>query len=260
MFGKIFKKQDDDAVVNESKEAQVASDILGEDAESETKKSSPEKDAERIARAHPWLKQQYASGGRRYMDVYAGIAQNVAQWRLISIAFMLILTVSVVGNVYMAMAVKIQPFVVQVDEHGYSVPIQPANRTNIDHRIITSQIGQFIFNMRTRVTDKAAQVYFAKTSYKSIGENSNAVARLNEYFKQNVPTASAVPTEVDITAVLPISDNTYQAEWTEKTGKDVKHYQGIFEIVISPPSDTANLINNPLGIYIVEFQVHAKLN
>lgn len=222
-----------------------------------------ERQVERIIKHHPILKVQTMTEPEKnkYMDVYLNMTMNTAQWRLISLACFIVLMVSVLGNVYLSTSVRVQPFVVQVDEHGYAIPIEPADATNLDYRIIAAQIGQFIFNMRTRVLDRAAQVYFAETSYKSVSEHSPALNTLNEYFAVNVPTAVKEGTVVHITAILPISDSTFQAEWTEKTGRNPERgYQGTFEITISPPDDMTNLINNPLGVYIRDFRVQEKIS
>jgi type IV secretion system protein VirB5 len=200
----------------------------------------------------------------RHMDVYLAQSQSVAQWRLSFFISLILLALSVFGNIYLSGSVKVQPFVVQVDEHGYSVPIQMAEASGVDERVIASQIGQFVMNSRIRVTDRNAQIIFAKNAYKSIASNSAAFRVLNDYFSSAPPTQSKYPVKIDIKSIIPLTSQTYQAEWSETTNDANNqayevNYQGIYEIAVSPPSDMQNLVNNPLGVYIVDYHVQEKI-
>jgi type IV secretion system protein VirB5 len=200
----------------------------------------------------------------RHMDVYLAQSQSVAQWRLSSFISLVLLAMSVAGNIYLSGSVKIQPFVVQVDEHGYAVPIQMAEVSGVNERVIASQIGQFITNSRIRVTDRDAQIIFAKNSYKSIGSNSAALRVLNNYFSSAPPTRDKYPVKIDIRSIIPLTPRTYQAEWSEATtnanGHDIEvNYQGVYEVAVSPPANMQNLVSNPLGVYITDYHVQEKI-
>lgn len=263
VINKIFGRKQ---VIDLEPENQIGNSQGG----SEFNDDSFEKAGAEVLKAHPLLSYQqdkYRRNAERYMDVYSNIAFSTAQWRVMAFACFVVLIVSVLGNIYLSTTTKVQPYVVQVDEHGYTIPITPADESStIDYRIIASQIGQFIFNMRTRVMDRAAQVYFARTSYKSVGDQSNAQSNLNAYYRDNVPTSATAPVDVEVRSIIPITEDSYHAEWIETIGgsgidKDLKRsYTGVFQIVISPPNDVANLVNNPLGVYITDFNVHEKLN
>jgi type IV secretion system protein VirB5 len=200
----------------------------------------------------------------RHMDVYLAQSQSLAQWRLSFFMLLILLTLSVSGNIYLSGSVKIQSFVVQVDEHGYSIPIQMAEVSGVNERVVASQIGQFIMNSRIRVTDRNAQIIFAKNSYKSIGSNSEALRILNKDYSAYPPTQSKYPVKIDIKSIIPLTPQTYQAEWSETmadaNGQSYEvNYQGIYEIVVSPPGNMQNLVNNPLGVYIVDYHVQEKI-
>jgi type IV secretion system protein VirB5 len=208
----------------------------------------------------PWLR-----GKNRHMDVYLSLANSMAAWRNAAILFLFAAALSVLGNIYLSTSVKVQPYVVQVDEHGYAIPIQMAEVAGVDQRVISSQIGQFIMNSRIRVSDKAAQLLFSKNSYRSIAANSDAARYLNEYFQKNPPTDAKYPVDVEIKSILPLTDETYQAEWIERSTNANKikleaYFQGVYQIAIAPPSDMNNLVNNPLGVYITEYRVQQKIN
>jgi|GEM_PF-1998836 len=212
---------------------------------------------EQIIGNNQWLRAK-----NRYMDVYMELASNVSQWRAFCFVLMTLLAFSVIGNIQLSKSSKSIPYVVQVDKHGYAIPIQPADITGIDNRVISSQIGQFVRNMRVRVRDRAAQKYFAETAYRSIADGSDAQRVLNDYFKKNVPFDAKHPVMVELRSIIPITKGTYQAEWIEKMGVEgavERTYQAIFEVQISPPTDVQNLISNPLGVYITDFRVQELL-
>jgi type IV secretion system protein VirB5 len=208
----------------------------------------------------PWLR-----GKNRHMDVYLSLANSIATWRNAALLFLLTTILSVIGNIYLSTSVKVQPYVVQVDQHGYAIPIQMAEVAGVDQRVISSQIGQFIMNSRIRVSDKTAQLLFSKNSYRSIAANSIASRYLTEYYQKNPPTSAKYPIDIEIKSILPLTEETYQAEWVERSTNENKakleaYFQGVYQIAIAPPNDMNNLVNNPLGVYITEYRVQQKIN
>lgn len=200
----------------------------------------------------------------KYSDIYAGLAANAMTWRIVSIILGAMLMFSFVAFISIAKNTKVVPYVIQVDQHGYAIPIQPIDQSDIDSRIIISQIGQFISNARIRVLNRDAQIQFAKQSYRCIGEGSKAYTKLTDYYKENVPTAAKNAVEIQLQSIVPISGNLYNAEWREmSTTTDsrlvTKYYKGIFQIEISPPKQIENLIANPIGIFIEDFQIQEMI-
>jgi type IV secretion system protein VirB5 len=208
--------------------------------------------------SNPWL-----NAKARRMDVYLAQSQNTAQWRLTALIMTLLLALSVAGNIYLSTAVKVQPYVVQVDEHGYAIPVEMAETSGVSERVIASQIGQFIQNSRIRVNDKRTQIYFAGNAYKSIAGDSQAMKTLDSYFQSDPPTDSKALVSVEIKSIIPLSPATYQAEWDEITRTERSNtkltYQGLYEVALSPPKDMQNLVNNPMGIYITDYHIQQKI-
>lgn len=201
----------------------------------------------------------------KYSDIYAGLAANAMTWRVICIILGAMLMFSFIAFISVAKSTRAIPYVIQVDQHGYAIPIKPIEQSDIDNRVITAQIGQFISNTRIRVLNRDAQMEFAKMSYRCIGEGSKAYTKLTNYYKENVPTAAKAAIEIQIQSVVPISGNLYNAEWREMTttrdygSQLTKYYKGIFQIEISPPKQIENIIANPLGIFIDDFQIQEMI-
>lgn len=205
----------------------------------------------------------FFSSTNKYSDIYAGLAANAMTWRIVSIILGVMLMFSFIAFISVAKNTKIVPYVVQVDQHGFAIPIKAIDHSDIDNRIIISQIGQFINNMRIRVLNRDAQFQFAKLSYRCVGQNSKAYKKLTDFYRSDVPTAAKQAVEVQVQSIIPISGNIYNAEWRESfaaEGKSVtKYYKGIFQIEISPPQQMDNLIANPLGIFIEDFQIQEMI-
>jgi len=64
---------------------------------------------------------------------------------------------------------------------------------------------------------------------------------------------------VTVNSVLSMSAETWQAEWTEErfslTGDKLgaKHYRGIFTTAIVAPRAMREILTNPLGIFVTDF-------
>jgi type IV secretion system protein VirB5 len=203
----------------------------------------------------PWLNSK-----KRYTDIYQSLASSVSQWRIATFIMMLLLVFSVIGNIALALSVRIQPYVIQVDEHGYAIPIKKADVSGINQRIIISQVGLFIVDSRIRLLDREAQLMFAEDAYRCVAAGSPAERKLNEYFRASPPTDVKLPVMVEVRSIIPISQNTYRAMWVENTAGDTggiiaKTYEGILTVAVSPPAGLENILTNPLGIYVMDFTV-----
>jgi type IV secretion system protein VirB5 len=204
----------------------------------------------------PWLRAK-----ENHMNVYSSLTSSASQWRTGMFVMMVLLSLSVACNVYLANSVKIQPYVIQVDKQGYAIPVKLTEVSGVDQRVILSEIGLFIVNSRTRVMDRQAQLLFAEDSYSSVARNSDASRRLDDYFRSAPPTRAPHPVLVRIQAILPFSSRTYQANWQEVTENSsssaavTTSYRGLFTIEVSPPTDMTNLLSNPMGIYITDYSV-----
>ncbi|MDR1048120.1 MAG: type IV secretion system protein [Synergistaceae bacterium] len=214
-----------------------------------------EKTGQEAFEHHPWVKAR-----ERHVDMYANLASSASQWRTSMFVMMVLLFLSVGCNVYLSTTVKVQPYVIQVDSHGYAIPVRMTEVSGVDQRVILSQVGLFIFNSRTRVMDRQAQLLFAEDAYRSIARNTPASRTLDTYFRGAPPTRAPYPVLIQIQSVLPFSSHTYQARWSEVTEDDsgqplTTSYTGLFTIAISPPTDMSNLLSNPMGIYITDYSI-----
>ncbi|MDR3077077.1 MAG: type IV secretion system protein [Synergistaceae bacterium] len=217
--------------------------------------AADERARQETAENNPWM-----SARKRHIDVYHDLASSVAQWRLATFVMLVLIVVCVLSNLSLARSVKIQPYVIQVDEHGYAIPVSEISASNVDARVVSAQIGAFIINSRARTSDIAAQLKHTENSYKSVALDSKAMTLLNGYYRESPPANSLYPVSLKILSVKPINNASYQASWTETVrvggGKDQEFgYLGTFNVVVSPPEDYAGLVDNPLGVYITDYNI-----
>ncbi|MDR1508943.1 MAG: type IV secretion system protein [Synergistaceae bacterium] len=232
-------------------------DTGNQNAKKEISQEADEKKRQEVAENNPWMKAK-----KRHIDVYQELAFSVAQWRLLSFVLMILLALSVLCNFSLAKSVKIQPYVIQVDEHGYAIPVSEVTAANVDARIVSAQIASFIINSRARLRDMAAQLVYSENSFKSVAAESSAAAQLNNYYRESPPTGAKYPVSINILTIKPMagSGKIYEASWTETVmvGQDQDQkfgFIGTFEVAVSPPSEYAALIDNPLGVYITDFNI-----
>jgi type IV secretion system protein VirB5 len=216
-------------------------------------------ESDKLARAafenNPWLQSRQS---------LTPLPDTIANWRAASFALMVLLAFSIGGNIWLASTPKIQPYVIQVDEKGFAIPIKPLDSVSgVDQRVIMAQVETFIFNSRIRVMDRNAQLIFAQDAYRSVKANSFASSKLDAYFRSAPPTSAAAPVTIEFDAIVPVTAHTYQANWSEvSTMSDgtltpQSRYEGLFTVTVSPPSDYFDMLNNPMGVYITDYSIEA---
>ena len=211
----------------------------------------------------------YALGRREYDDRYERLAKNAASWRRIAFFMLALLCVSTGVVLWMAQTVKVVPFVVQVDRHGYAIAVQPVGEGNItDDRIVMARIADFVSNTRSVYSDPSAMLTFIDRAYNSVESSSVALRKLDSWFRENNPFAKQEQvTSVTVHSVLrasPDSNATWQAEWSEKAYdrgmlKGERFFKGVFTVEFRSPTNIADIMKNPLGIFVSDFNITERI-
>jgi type IV secretion system protein VirB5 len=113
-------------------------------------------------------------------------------------------------------------------------------------------------DLRTVTTDGVAQRKGIDRVYSMIANGSPAQVEIGDFYRNDPPfdRAQKRTVEVDVKAVFPVSDRTYQVEWTEIVRglsgqiESQDNWKGSATIAISPPNDERLIRINPLGIYV----------
>lgn len=202
-------------------------------------------------------------------DLYNGLYKSLKTWQVLAVILLLVNLVQLFSFITLANKQKIVPWIVQVDEHGFEVAIAPAEQVSAtDNRIIISRVGRFIECLRTVVSDREAQKALVEWVYVSIPKSSSAQNYTNQFYRASDPVKLAMDgfsVAVEVKSIIPMSANTYRAEWLEKTMKDgdIVHentWTGHFTTANSPTKEIRNVIKNPLGVYITDYTITRNLN
>lgn len=150
----------------------------------------------------------------------------------------------------------IVPYVVTVDRLGQvQAAGVPLLARDLQPALVHHQLAHFLRALRTVVPDATVQKSLLEEAYAYLQDQ--ALITINQHLRENSPFArphEGRATTVHVQSVLPLSDDTWQAQWIEdqRTSGSTRSvaYQALLSVTISPPTKTDVLLDNPLGIYI----------
>ena len=210
----------------------------------------------------------YLPARKEYGDRYGSAVRDAARWRQISI-FMVMLCFAF-GAVMMWLAAqnKVVPYIVQVDKQGYSVAIKSSQEGSVaDVRVVVATLGHFIVNFKTVVTDLRAQRQMVNEVYAYLAKGSSAESAVSHFYQEHNPFTAAQDkrqpvTQVEVRSIVQAGrgDKSWQVLWTEERldqGNVVEHteWRAIISIAISPVRELAEVLKNPLGIFITDINM-----
>ena len=176
--------------------------------------------------------------------------------------------VCAIGMAYTSAQSKFIPYVVQVDKLGSAVAVSRADMAaRPDARIIRAQLARWVEDIRSVYQDAGAERVNIEYAYTMIRRSDPAFTALNEYLGKHDPfeRAKTEGVSVEISTVLPISENTWQVQWTENVhsakGELLSSIpqQANLTVALDPPTEEAALLRNPLGVYITHFNWSPRL-
>jgi type IV secretion system protein VirB5 len=202
---------------------------------------------------------QFLMGRKEAAERYGHLSRNAASWRRMATALLVCCVACVAAVIHYSTRFTVIPYIVQVDSHGYEIAVEPVKASPIDVRMVISRISRYIHAMKTVYADSVAQTELMRFVYNSTSVTSMAETRYKEYYVANNPLIIGKKSKVIVTvnSVLSLAENKWQAEWKEEKitegNVETKHYRGIFDTVINSPSSMQEVLDNPLGIFVVDF-------
>jgi type IV secretion system protein TrbF len=203
---------------------------------------------------NPYIKD--ALGRQEWDDRYLNMFNVIKQGKFLLCAMLGLIAIFAFIIVREANKVKVQPFIVEVNE-GIPIAIKSMSEGDPnDKRIILFALEQFIINARTVLSDDTAEKATLAKVYAY--SSDNAVVFLDDYYKENDPfvAASTHTTSVDIVNTLKVGDNTYQITWDEtlrdrSTGTVMDKLRYIGDVTYKMGEvDKRFMKDNPFGLYV----------
>lgn len=208
----------------------------------------------------------YLAARQEWDDRYGSYISRAKNWQTMAFVAMTIAGVSVLMNAWQASQSKVVPFIVEVDKLGQAHAYGYAEKTKLgDERFVKAQFVNFVTDFRSISSDTVLQRHRVFSVYKYVMRGTPANTMLDKFYSDSVNDPFSKSKEMTVTVqinnVLQSSPTSYQIEWTETTrdarSGDVvftENWKGIIEAEQGEPSsDVAELIKNPSGVYIKNF-------
>lgn len=211
----------------------------------------------------------YLEGRREWSERYGSHIQQATTWRAVALASLAVAGASVAGLVYSINQVKMVPYVVEVDKLHATLPIGPADRAaKADPRIIRAQLAGWVENIRSVYLDAAAEQRAVRAAYALLDSKAPAYQVVGEHMRDHDPfkRAQMESVSVDVQTVLPVGGDTWRVEWVETvrardgTVSAKQNWQAVITTAISPPTDEAGVLTNPMGVFVTGVSWSARAN
>ena len=170
---------------------------------------------------------------------------------------------------------KFVPYVIEVDKLGQTLPVSVADKAApADPRIVSSLLARAITLARMVTPDVVVQRNAIFELYASLDSSDPAALKMQEYLGSDSDTspfkrAAKETVDVQITSVIPQSDETWQVDWMETVrargdGSIISRFRmrALVRIYVVPPTNRTSeeqIRKNPLGIFIRDFNWSKQL-
>ena len=204
---------------------------------------------------------------KRARDVWdsrmGALLQNIRLWRLATFVCFGVVCVEGMGLIYLGQLPKLEPYIVQLNGQGQSVykgNMGTAWSSFTPTRAaMTYHLREFIERVREISFDTELMKQRLFQAYDFV--TPEAATILNDHFRERNPFTIAKTDRytVEITAMVPVSSQTWQCDWTEsqwnKQGQlqEKVDWRGMFRLTLKKPRTIQDMEKNPLGMYIREF-------
>jgi type IV secretion system protein VirB5 len=200
----------------------------------------------------------HVEGAKRYADKYGSLADEARRWRIACYAALVVTGVAVFWVGKMAHEVEVVPYIVQIDEHGYAVPIGPAQeRAEVGTNVIVSAIRDFVVAWRSVWTDREAQQEMITRVYRMLVPASEPEAQISRWYNDNNPFDKDEGTRVtvEIGRIQVISARVLTIEWTEShrhpgSPSESRRFSAHIEVEFAARATMERVSGNPLGVYL----------
>lgn len=198
-----------------------------------------------------------------------GELRRSLRWAL-GVALVLALLASglAVGLYVYAQRSKLIPYVVEVDRHGAAVAFGPAEELEApDRRMLLHAISLWVRSARTITRDRPALRERLERAYAYTG--GRAVELLSDWYRRHPPFARAEHETVSVAEIDSIlatgevrpgqGPRSFRVQWTEAIYdpgghlEETQTWQALVELEVDPPEEIEEVLDNPLGIRVVDF-------
>lgn len=186
-------------------------------------------------------------------------------WRLLAICSIILALLLLVWQFVFLASKQDRIFVAEVAQSGRVINVAPLTTR---YQPTEAQIEYFLAHFVELVRGVPLDPVVAKknwlTAYKFLSQRGAKI--LDGFLRENNPLTllgkKTVTTK--ITDINPISNSSYQLNWTEITVnlngqvESQKTFSGTFTISLKSPASQEEILTNPLGIFLVDLHINPR--
>ena len=202
---------------------------------------------------------------------YYDQAKARRNWQLFAfglLGLVAVLTFAVIG---LATSVRYVPYMVETGELGEARYLGPVERLEgVEDRAKPHVLGNWVRDVRSIYGDPSARQDMLYDSYAHTA--NDALDKLQAYYADPETDPGRLSREgttrsIEIESVVLVPNpagvssrgETYKVSWRERTkgtgfgGPETQRYEGYFNVIVIPPANDKVAMQNPLGIYVSDF-------
>ena len=217
----------------------------------------------------------YLDARKKHNEYESSRNASLRLWKLFGLLGLLTGLAGVGGMIHIGSQSKFVPYVIEVDKLGQTLPVSVADKAApADPRIVSSLLARAITLARMVTPDVVVQRNAIFELYASLDSSDPAALKMQEYLGSDADTspfkrAAKETVDVQITSVIPQSDETWQVDWMETVrargdGSIISRFRmrALVRIYVVPPTNRTSeeqIRKNPLGIFIRDFNWSKQL-
>ena len=217
----------------------------------------------------------YLDARKKHNEYESSRNASLRLWKLFGLLGLLTGLAGVGGMIHIGSQSKFVPYVIEVDKLGQTLPVSVADKASpADPRIVSSLLARAITLARMVTPDVVVQRNAIFELYASLDSSDPAALKMQEYLGSDSETspfkrAAKETVDVQITSVIPQSDETWQVDWMETVrargdGSIISRFRmrALVRIYVVPPTNRTSeeqIRKNPLGIFIRDFNWSKQL-
>ena len=217
----------------------------------------------------------YLDARKKHNEYESSRNASLRLWKLFGLLGLLTGLAGVGGMIHIGSQSKFVPYVIEVDKLGQTLPVSVADKAApADPRIVSSLLARAITLARMVTPDVVVQRNAIFELYASLDSSDPAALKMQEYLGSDSDTspfkrAAKETVDVQITSVIPQSDETWQVAWMETVrargdGSIISRFRmrALVRIYVVPPTNRTSeeqIRKNPLGIFIRDFNWSKQL-
>lgn len=210
--------------------------------------------------SHPKQQSPFARAAQVWDDRIGGVRVQARNWRLMAFASFGLTVALAGGLIYQSTQTRVEAYVVEIDPAGRPGQVQLlGERYEPTAAQISFHVSELVRKTRSRPIDPVVLKQNWDTAYRFLA--GDAVVAMNDYAARADPFGTAkrdTAVAVEVVSVVQRSDGSFQVRWKETTyerGNQTKanYWTGLFTTKVMPPRTSRAVFDNPLGVYVTNF-------